>query len=421
MKNLPVTTFLHLLFSLTIAIVLATFFIFWSWNTEKHKLDEMYHYKLIADAFLSNIRLDLTPSELDKLYKDFSVKNVNLEVAKQDIEESGKTVFGGQSLLGNVRIFETPTAHYIYVQRLGYNLMLQDNRPKNYTLQIGLAVGILLISILLLLYIAILKKLKPLKKLNKEIQAFAKGNMQKRISYKSNDEIGKIAKSFDEAILHINHLSASKNLFMRNIMHELKTPITKGRIIVESIDNKEIKNILVRAFERMNELIEELATVERVTTQGFVPHLEMTTINDVIAKSQELLLSDKNCEIVNVGNRAILTDIKLLSLAIKNLLDNGIKYSPNKKVILKTTKNSIEVISGGEMLKHPLSFYTEPFSQEEKRDSGFGLGLYIVKNILDKLHLAFSYRYNNNNNIFIIKLQNNNHKNNVTANKPNRL
>ncbi|MDD5406559.1 MAG: ArsS family sensor histidine kinase [Sulfurovaceae bacterium] len=404
MKNLSVTTFVHFLFSLTIAIVLATFFMFWSWNTEKHKLDEMYHYKLIADAFLSNIQLNLTPEELNKLYKDFSVKSVNLEIAKNDIEKHGKTVFGGQSLLGNVRIFETPTTHYIYVQRLGYNIMLQDNRPKNYTLQIGLSIGILLIAILLLLYIAILKKLKPLKKLNKEIQAFAKGNMQKRITYKSNDEIGKIAKSFDEAILHINQLSASKNLFMRNIMHELKTPITKGRIIVESLDDAETKNILVRAFERMNELIEELATVERVTTQKFVPHLEMKTITDIIEKSQELLMNDKSCEIINIYDRTILTDVKLLSLAIKNLLDNGIKYSPNKKVLLKTTKNSIEVISQGEMLKHPLSFYTEPFSQEEKRNSGFGLGLYIVKNILDKLHLGFKYHYENNNNIFVIKL-----------------
>jgi len=288
---------------------------------------------------------------------------------------------------------------------LGHNLMLQDDRPRNYTLEIGLGVGLLLISILLLLYIAILKKLKPLKKLNKEIQAFAKGNMQKRISYKSNDEIGKIAKSFDDAILHINHLSASKNLFMRNIMHELKTPITKGRIIVESIDDIEVKNVLVRAFERMNELIEELATVERVTTQGFVPQLEMTNISDIITKSQELLMSDKNCEILNTDDRAILTDIKLLSLAIKNLLDNGIKYSPNKKVLLKTTNNGIEIISKGEMLKHPLSFYTEPFSQEEKRNSGFGLGLYIVKNILDKLHFRFKYRYEDGNNIFVIKVK----------------
>ncbi len=405
MKNLSVTTFVHFLFSLTITIVVATLFIFWSWNTEKHKLNEMYHYKLIADAFLSNIQLDLTPKELDRLYKDFSVKNVNLETAKLDIEKHGKTIFGGQSLLGSVRIFETPTTHYIYVQRLGHNLMLQDDRPRNYTLEIGLGVGLLLISILLLLYIAILKKLKPLKKLNKEIQAFAKGNMQKRISYKSNDEIGKIAKSFDDAILHINHLSASKNLFMRNIMHELKTPITKGRIIVESIDDIEVKNVLVRAFERMNELIEELATVERVTTQGFVPQLEMTNISDIITKSQELLMSDKNCEILNAGDRAILTDIKLLSLAIKNLLDNGIKYSPDKKVLLKTINNSIEIISKGEMLKHPLSFYTEPFSQEEKRNSGFGLGLYIVKNILDKLHFRFKYRYEDGNNIFVIKLK----------------
>jgi len=116
-------------------------------------------------------------------------------------------------------------------------------------------------------------------------------------------------------------------------------------------------------------------------------------------------MSDKNCEILNTDDRAILTDIKLLSLAIKNLLDNGIKYSPNKKVLLKTTNNGIEIISKGEMLKHPLSFYTEPFSQEEKRNSGFGLGLYIVKNILDKLHFRFKYRYEDGNNIFVIKVK----------------
>jgi two-component system OmpR family sensor kinase len=47
----------------------------------------------------------------------------------------------------------------------------------------------------------------------------------------------------------------------------------------------------------------------------------------------------------------------------------------------------------GEPLKEELSFYTEPFSQEEKRSHGFGLGLYIVANILEKLGYGFRYRY----------------------------
>jgi len=187
-------------------------------------------------------------------------------------------------------------------------------------------------------------------------------------------------------------------------MHELKTPITKGRILTESIEDENTKSMLVKSFNRMNELIAEIATIEKLTAQNFQPHFEMTTIDNVIQIGQNLLLNDKDCKIENIDNRPIFTDIKLLSLAIKNLLDNGIKYSTDKTVQLKTTPEAIEVISKGTELTHPLKYYTEPFSQGEKRNSGFGLGLYIVKNILEKINLKLKYKYEDGYNIFIIKL-----------------
>jgi two-component system OmpR family sensor kinase len=91
-----------------------------------------------------------------------------------------------------------------------------------------------------------------------------------------------------------------------------------------------------------------------------------------------------------------------LSLAVKNILDNGIKYSKNKKVLIIANRNSIEAISEGEPLKNNLEFYTQPFSQEEKRSGGFGLGLYIVQNIVDKLNYKFQYRHEDGKNIFTI-------------------
>jgi len=273
------------------------------------------------------------------------------------------------------------------------NILLIDEQPQNYYFEIALTLGVLLVLVFLILYMAVLKKLSPLKTLHKEIQEFAQGNMQMRISYIYDDEIGKIAKSFDDAILHINQLSSSKNLFMRNIMHELKTPITKGRIVVDMIEDEHMRKILIRAFERMNELIWELAEIERVTTQEFEPHYEYVMLGDVIQKSQNLLMAKANAVSIEIEDDALTTDIKLLSLSIKNLLDNGIKYSPNKHVTLKTAKKSLEIISIGEKLKHPLSYYLEPFSQAEKRSSGFGLGLYIVNSILDKLGYSLAYRY----------------------------
>lgn len=404
MKNLSVTTFIHILFSLAIAIAITTIFLFLSWNKNKMKMDEMYQHKLIADSFLSNIELDMSQEQLNKLYKRFDVENVDLQSAKKEIEEVGTTIFGGESAIGTIKIFDTPSGHYIYIQRLGYNLMLKDNRSKKYISTIVVSLSVVLIGIFALLYYAILRKLKPLKKLHRDIEEFASGNLKKRIRYKNDDEIGKIAKSFDNAILYINDLSDSKNLFMRNIMHELKTPITKGRILTESIEDENTKSMLVKSFDRMNELIAEIATIEKLTAQNFQPHFEMTTIDNVIQIGQNLLLNDKDCKIENIDNRPIFTDIKLLSLAIKNLLDNGIKYSTDKKVRLQTTPEAIEVISKGTELTHPLKYYTEPFSQGEKRNSGFGLGLYIVKNILEKINLKLKYKYEDGYNIFIIKL-----------------
>jgi two-component system OmpR family sensor kinase len=404
MKNLSVTTFIHILFSLAITTLIATAILFVSWEKDSNRIKEINHYKLIAEAFLSKVQLNPSKKKLQKLYHDFSVKPVLKEKIEEEITKNGKTIFTGKSIFGQVRVFQTATNHYIYVQRLGYNIMLQDDRAKNYTFHMGISIVLLLIALLLTLYLAILRKLSPLKKLHSEIEKFANGKMDINMPcLDKHDEIGKIAKSFDHAIKYINQLTSSKNLFMRNIMHELKTPITKGRIIVESIEDEMIKGVLIRAFNRMNELISELAQIERVTAKNFEPVLEYHQISEVLEKSKEMLMVDDSKLLIEYNDFKIKTDIKLLSLAIKNLLDNGIKYG-NGKVEFYTTSKSIKIVSSGKKLKEPLEYYIEPFSQDQKRKSGFGLGLYIVSNILDKLNYKLEYKYNYEKNIFEIIL-----------------
>ena len=405
MRNLSVTTFIHILFSVAITILIATFLLFLSWDKDRRKIDEFKRYQLISITFLSNLQLSPDKDDLQKLYHDLRVKPVprkKIKKIKKEIETKGKTVFSGGSSIGQVRVFAIEDVHYIYVQRMSYNLMLKDDRPKNYFFEIAVASGIFLIALLLLLYLAVLKKLYPLKKLHKQIQRFAKGDMHTRITYEHDDEIGKIAKSFDDAIVHIHELSASKNLFMRNMMHELKTPITKGRIVAEMLEDESTKKILVRAFERMNELISELAEIERVTTQSFEPNFEYVMLSDILSDAQELLMTHSNCLKIEIDDTALTTDKKLMTLVLKNLIDNGIKYGKDKCVMVRTENGFIEVISQGNALEHPLSYYTEPFSQAEKRSSGFGLGLYIVDNILYKLGYRLEYRYDEGENIFLI-------------------
>jgi len=405
MKNLSVTTFIHILFSVAIIILIATFLLFISWDRDRSKIEEFKRYQLLSVTFLSKLQSYPSEEELEKLYKALHVKPVDpkkLPSLKVTIQNRGKTLFSGGSSAGIVRVFDINGKRYINVQRMSYNLMLEDDLPENYYFEIAIAAGVSIILILLLIYLAVLRKLYPLKKLHRQIQRFAQGDMNTRISYEHDDEIGKIAKSFDDAIVHINQLSTSKNLFMRNMMHELKTPITKGRIVVEMLEDEGMKKILVRAFERMNELITELAELEKVTSQSFEPNFEYVMLSEVVQESKDLLMSQSNCFKIEMEEMAITTDKKLMALVIKNLVDNAMKYGTGECVMLRTNYNIIEIISEGKALEHELSYYTEPFSQAEKRSSGFGLGLYIVHNILEKLGYRLGYKNYEGKNIFMI-------------------
>lgn len=405
MKNLSVTTFIHILFSVAIAILIATFLLSLSWDKDRQKIELYKRYQLIAITFISNLQLNSDEKSLNKLYKELHIHAVGdkvLKKLKKDIAERGKTVFTGGSSLGQVRVFRVDNEDYIYVQRMEHNLMLVDDRNEKYYFEIAIALGVFLIILLFLLYLAVLKKLYPLKTLHKEIQKFAQGDMKTRVTYQYDDEIGKIAKNFDDAIVHINELSMSKNLFMRNLMHELKTPITKGRIVIEMMEDEDTKKVLVRAFERMNELISELAEIERVTTQSFEPNFEHIMLSDICKESKELLMTQSSYIKTEIRDIALATDKKLMTLVIKNLIDNGIKYGSDNCVMIANTNNIIKIISKGDALPHPLTYYTEPFSQAEKRSSGFGLGLYIVDSILVKLGYRLGYKHEDEKNIFML-------------------
>ena len=88
------------------------------------------------------------------------------------------------------------------------------------------------------------------------------------ISMKTNqkDEISQVSNEFDNAIKQLRQLRESRNLFLRNIMHELKTPITKGKLITDMYDDCERKFILIRVFQRLEYLLSEFAKIEELTS-----------------------------------------------------------------------------------------------------------------------------------------------------------
>ncbi len=406
MRNISVATFIHTIFILAIFIISITLYIIIDSTKDQRKLQEFLRYKYITRTLLENNYPSKDATPLKQFEKKYSLIEVPIESVKKDIEDRGDTKLDANSIYGRARVFNVDGNFYIYLEQKNFVVMLKDEQSLGYTIQLILSVAAILTILLLVLYLMVLKKLMPLRRLNKKIEQFANGDLNIKITHEGSDEIGKIAMNFDKAIRYIRQLISSKNLFMRNIMHELKTPITTSRIAAETIEDETVRGILIRSFNRMNELIEELAQIERVTMHTFSPKKSEYKLSELFEETNKMLLKDSNLYELEYKDDTIFTDISLLALVLKNLIDNAIKYGGGEKAVVSVVGNKIMVKSKGEPLKEELSYYTEPFSQEEKRSSGFGLGLYIVATILEKLNYAFRYRYDSKTqeNIFEIIL-----------------
>ncbi|MDX4011736.1 ArsS family sensor histidine kinase [Aliarcobacter skirrowii] len=401
-RNISISTFVNIIFAFAFFGIFITFAIFIRYDKQRHDLNLQNRYELIAENFLILFQDHPTSSKLDELYKKLNVKPINSVERKLEIINNAQELTINKNYSGTYRVYKFDNMYYIYVQQFGYNVMIRDSKQYNYNVAFIVAGLILSIAIFLLLYEIINRKLRPLKELNRKIIEFSNGNKDIKLEYKSRDEVGTIAKNFNEAINIINNQSKSKDLFMRNMMHELKTPITKAMFIAETLEDDKTKESLQKAFRRMDDIIKELATVEKLTSKNTMLYKERINFNTVFEKSIELLMINQDKIDKKIEDFEFEVDTYMISIALKNLIDNAIKFSTDKKVIVEADSKSIKIISKGNALKNDLSFYTDAFYQEEKRSSGFGLGLYIVKTIVNLHKFKLKYLHKDSYNYFII-------------------
>jgi len=403
-RNVSISTFINIIFSLALVSIFITFGMFINHDKQKHEIALQNRYELIAENFLSSFQNQPTVESLLALYKKFKVTPIEDRDRKLKIIKNAQELTITQNYLGTYRVYKYADKYYIYVQQYGYNLMLKDSDNNNYSMAFIIVGFVISLLTFLFLYEVLKRKLRPLKILNKQIIEFSNGNKDIKLNYTSTDEIGTIAKSFNEAINIINNQSKSKDLFMRNMMHELKTPITKAMFIAETLENEKTRENLQRAFKRMDDIIKELATVEKLTSKNTMIYKEENSFLNIYTRTLEIMMINPNNITANIEDFDLKVDNSMMPIALKNLIDNAIKFSPNKKAIIKANKEKIEIISLGEQLKHELSYYTEAFSQEEKRSDGFGLGLYIVKTIVNLHGYKLEYKYEDGKNYCIINM-----------------
>ncbi len=291
---------------------------------------------------------------------------------------------------------------YFLLQGPNNGVLLKDEKIKPYRELTLLYVYLIIISTITVSYILIFLRLRPLRKLRKKIRDFGAGEMQTSFKMQGEDEIAVIANELENTRQKIRTLIESRTLFMRNIMHELKTPIAKGRISAEMLENGKQKERFQRIFLRMESLISEFALVEEVSTGFTHASSEEYRVIDIIDGAIDMAMVENECVTQEVdASMKIHADFNLFSTAIKNMIDNAMKYSTDKHVTITTQGSEIWFKSRGERLKHPLSYYVQPFTKDENSRDSFGLGLYLVDAILHAHDMVLAYEYSEGVNCFI--------------------
>ena len=293
---------------------------------------------------------------------------------------------------------------YLSIKHPHFQLLLRDQQEVKFPFE-TLVAYLIALFFLLSLYFWLTRSLKPLKTLQEEIAKVAKGDLTVSVKSSKRDEIAQVSNAFDDALRKLEALINSRQLFLRTIMHELKTPIGKGRLLNEFLENAHQKESYDAVFERLELLIEEFSKIEQMLSSSYQLKLAPYNVQEMVDQALDLMIMDEEeienqVSIVQVEPFVLETDFELFSLALKNLIDNALKYSPDHKVSIRIYSNRIELSNAGAQFTDNLEAYTQPF---HGKGHGFGLGLYIVQNIMELLKLELGYDYREGKNLFVIQ------------------
>ncbi|MFD1062267.1 ATP-binding protein [Winogradskyella litorisediminis] len=217
--------------------------------------------------------------------------------------------------------------------------------------------------------------------------------------------------------------------FFNNITHEIKTPLT---ILISSLDNvtedvssgKDSKKRIKTTVKRINSLFEQMLNFQKVTTEDNL-NLNITEI-DVFASIQQRINNfkplteehDITIEFNNTWNESLFFGKDNFDKIILNLLSNAIKYSHKGGTIqINTSKTAngefkLEVIDNGigipkDQQKHILKRYFRARNVINSQRVGTGLGLMMVKKILEKTEGSISFTsQENKGTTFIVFIKN---------------
>ena len=280
---------------------------------------------------------------------------------------------------------------------------------NNYYVVYGLIIFLfLMISLLGYIYYAIIK---PFERMEEYAEEVAKGNLDLKLNYERNNLFGEFTWAFDRMRREIIKARTCEKEAIENnktviatLSHDIKTPIASIRAYTEGLQANLASNPLKRQ-KYIDIIIKKCDEVTALTNDIFLHsladlgklkmNLVEVSIKPIIIEYLNGLLCDKDNVFINddIPDANLLIDTKRFEQVLENIINNSLKYAKDSKIEIKVEKSLKDYIIiirdyGKGISDEDIPFIFEKFYRGKNvgKEQGAGLGLYIVKYIMEQFN-----------------------------------
>ena len=276
------------------------------------------------------------------------------------------------------------------------------------TVQWQLISVFVLIAIAALVLALILSQLltKPITDVSRTMRKMGKGDLSVRVPVRGSGELRELAENYNTMAAQLERLDKTRNQFVSNASHELKTPLATMKIMLESIMYQPDMPVELRTefmqdinheIDRLTGIVTDLLTLTRMDAEkGSMKHEQV----DMSALTEEVIRMltpaaerrGQRLECAIEPGLQMLGDRARLNQVLYNLTDNALKYSPDGGRIAVSLRSDGDSLvwrvrdNGVGIPKEDLEHIFERFYRVDKARSretgGTGLGLSIVKQLV---------------------------------------
>lgn len=256
------------------------------------------------------------------------------------------------------------------------------------------------------IYFNSLRISKPIKEMERAAGKLASGENSEDLQVNSQDEIGRLAKTFNEMKQQLANTEKMRRDFIANVSHDMRTPLTSingfvgGMLdgIVKPADYNKYLHIIKDETQRLTRLTNEilqLAKLQSGSIKLIKENLNVKAILNSVISSTKTLLAEKSIRISVVcdDTTTVNADSDRLKQILLNILDNAVRYSGQEseigiEVSQKRSKTEFRIRDTGIGISaEELPFIFEKFYRVDKSrqasQGGTGLGLNIVKSLVE--------------------------------------